>query len=696
LDVAERTWHLDVPVAAVRFVDGERAKILDRLGISTLGDLLTHYPHRYLDLSSAPSMQEVRVGTDATVVGVVHEVRVKSPRPRFTITEVGIVDGTGVVIGVWFNQPYVAKRYTKGQRVAFAGRVEHAMGLKQIKNPYAEILDENEGTAFLGGILPVHPASEGLSANWVRRLVTEALAHAGHIPDPLPASIRLQRGLTSLDDALHGIHFPMDESHKDRARRRLAYDELFYMQLHMAIARARRHASGGIGEPGSQQYVDSFCSVIDFPLTPDQKRAVDDVLSDMRSGHPMDRLILGDVGTGKTIVAGFAIAVAADASVQTAMMAPTEVLAEQYSRALGPLLDKIGISWMLLTGSTPASERRSALAGLSAGEVQVAFGTHALFSEDVRFASLGLAIVDEQHRFGVLQRLQLRQKGESSHLLVMTATPIPRTLALTMHGDLDTSVMRDRPGGISPDAAVETRLVSVSEREDAYDLVRSAVGRGRQAFVICALVDASDDLDVTAATTEALRLQSEVFPDLRVGLLTGQMHPEEKRQAMNAFREHELDILVSTTVVEVGVDIPNATVMIVEDAERYGLAQLHQLRGRVTRGAERGLFLVFADPKTAEVKARLRALVDMTDGFRLAEEDLRLRGQGEILGHRQSGFTSFKLASLVDDMDLLVAAREDARAVADMDPDLIDPVYRTMFFEMARRLPGSTSWVGSG
>jgi ATP-dependent DNA helicase RecG len=409
----------------------------------------------------------------------------------------------------------------------------------------------------------------------------------------------------------------------------------------------------------------------------------------------MNRMLLGDVGTGKTVVAAHALAACADSTTQAAMMAPTEVLATQYSRAVAPLLDCAGISWALLTGSTPAAERKRTLSGLADGSITVAFGTHALIQPDVTFAHLSLAIVDEQHRFGVEQRLALRGKGEGIDLLVMTATPIPRSLALTVYGDLETTYLRERPGGRSSDH-VTTRIVPKTGREEAYAAVRETVAAGHRAYVVCPLVDESDATQAKAANAEARRLERSVFPDLRVGLLTGAMRPAEKHAAMERFRDGDIDVLVATTVIEVGIDVPEATLMIVEDAERFGLAQLHQLRGRVGRGEHPGQVLLFADPKTADGRARMQAIVSTSDGFELAEYDLKLRGEGDVLGQRQSGLPALRIASLSTDQDLLDLARAEARELVATDPALELPEHRPLATDLRRRLGDAWKWVSSG
>lgn len=654
------------PVLRVRFVDGKRAGLLQRLGVSTAGDLLRHYPHRYLDIAAAPSLLDVRVGEDATAVGRVHEVKSKRPRKGLSITEVAIVDGTGVLLGVWFNQPFMAERFAVGERVAFAGRVTLDYGLKQIRNPLVERLGEGQDTELLGGLVPMHSTTEGLSANWLRRLVREALEEYGDVVDPLPAQVRQDRGLVSLAAALRSIHFPASAADAEQARRRLAYEEFFYLQLLLLGRRAQaRDHGGGIVHVTTGTSQSAVRSALSFDLTADQEDALADILADMAAPSPMDRLLLGDVGTGKTAVAALALAASVDGGHQAAMMAPTEVLAHQYADRVGGALDSAGISWALLTGSTTTAVRREILKRVADGSTKILFGTHALFSEDVRFHDLGLVIVDEQHRFGVNQRLALRAKGPRSDLLVMSATPIPRSLALTVFGDLETSYLRERPTSKDPSEAVRSRVVHHSERHAAYESVRQAAAQGRQAYVICPLVDETAEADAKAATEESERIAADVFPELRVGLLTGRLASAEKIETMEAFKRGEIDVLVATTVVEVGVDVPNATVMIVEDAERFGLAQLHQLRGRVGRGESQGEFLVFADPTTDEGVRRMAAIESIADGFQLAEMDLGLRGEGDILGERQSGATGLLAASVLRDSALLEQARDDVAMLLD-------------------------------
>ncbi len=683
-------------VSTARYVDASRTEALERLGVTTVRDLLEHFPFRYVDLTSVQALRDVRSGSEVTVVGRVHEVKVKKPRPRLTIVEVALVDGTGALIGVWFNQPYMANRFVVGERVAFAGTVRLDYGMKQIRAPFVEKLGAEESAEDAARILPVHRATEGLSTNWMRRIIGGAVDDCSDVPDFLPAELRRTRNLVSRRTALRDIHFPETLGQRDAARTRLAYEELFCLQLGMALRRHRLTAE----RPGVAHDIDgtrllSLPEHLPFVLTDDQHTAIGEILADMSEPAPMNRMLLGDVGTGKTVVALHALCAVADSGHQAAMMAPTEVLAAQYANHMGPQLDAVGVRWALLTGSTAAGERKETLQAVSAGELSVLFGTHALLERSVEFADLSLAIVDEQHRFGVKQRRGLRGKGPSADMLVMTATPIPRSLALTVYGDLATSYLRARPTADGTHH-IETRIVKRSHREQAYDEVRSAVREGHQAYVVCALVEESETTEAKAAVREANRLKTSVFKDLRVDLLTGKMRPAEKRAAMERFRDGQTDVLVATTVIEVGVDVSNATVMIVEDAERFGLAQLHQLRGRIGRAGHDSVFLLFADPKTDEGRQRMQALVDTSDGFELSEIDLRLRGEGEILGSRQHGLPELRLASIIDDGDLLSWARHDAVDLVAADPHLESVIHLPLASEVRQRFGDAWEWVSSG
>ncbi len=689
------TAALGEDVGRLAYVSGAREEALRRLGIETVADLLMHIPRRYLDFSHALSIEEAPLGEVATIVAVVDRVRAKTTRSRMSVVEVSLVDDTGVLQLAFFKQPWLARQIEPGQRLAAMGKVEFAYGFKQMSAPVIERLDEGAPT---GSILPVHPVGEGISVAWMRRIVAAALERTGDVADALPARLRAARGLMSWARALRSIHFPSSFAARDAARQRLAYDELLYLQLALRLRNDANlldvtpcaHASGS--------HVAAVRAALPFALSDEQEEAASAILADMADGgRVMNRLLLGDVGTGKTAVACVALAAVADTGTQAAVMAPTSVLAQQYAVSCGPHLDAAGVSWALITGATPAPERAATCARLAAGEVTVLFGTQALLSDDVRFKRLTLVVIDEQHRFGVGQRNALRAKGPGADLLVMTATPIPRTLALSVYGDLDVSVIRHRP---RPGAGVATRVLTEPNRDIAYGAIREALAAGEQAYVVCPLVaegegeledvpgagdgEAPARLHDVARETAHLR---RVFPEARVEPLHGRMGPQEKAAAIDAFRAGEVDILVSTTVIEVGVDVPRATVMVVEDGERFGLATLHQLRGRVGRGDRAGRCFIIAGTgaQGAAARERLAALESTSDGFALAELDLRLRHEGEILGFRQSGGVTLRYVDFDEDAGIIEAARRDADELLRHARALDAPSTRPLRLEVIRR-----------
>ncbi len=681
LEVAARfdcAAALSEDISKLKYVSGKREEALRRLGIETVGDLLFHVPHRYLDFSARCSIEEAPIGGTCAIVGVIDRIRTK-PHARVHVTVLSVADETGVIEAAFFRQPWLARQLKVGERVVLLGKVEFNYGFKQMPAPLMEKLgDEGEPTT----VLPVHYVSEGISVAWMRRIVSGALERVGCFADALPARLRCRRKLMSAHAAARSIHFPVSMGERDLARTRFAYEELLCLQLALRL----RNEAGLSGVrpyahvPGA--HVERVRAVLPFELSGEQDTAVSDILTDMADGSaPMNRLLMGDVGTGKTAVATFALAACADSGTQACVMAPTSVLAQQYATGSGPLLDRAGIGWALVTGATPKAERADVCDRLAAGQITVLFGTQALLSEDVSFRNLSLAVIDEQHRFGVNQRAALRRKGPGADLLVMTATPIPRTLALSVYGDLSTSIIRHRPVA---GAGVTTRVLTERNRDIAYGAIREALAAGQQTYVICPLVTQSDKLeeleDVPAskrgedgsievevplhdATSEMDEI-ARVFPGARVGLLHGRMPAGEKDTVLTAFREHEVDVLVSTTVVEVGVDVPNATVMLIENAERFGLATLHQLRGRVGRGALSGQCFCMTHAKgngsVSAAQERLAALEKSSDGFALAEMDLHLRHEGEILGYRQSGGVSLRFVDLDRDTQLIEAAHDDA------------------------------------
>lgn len=686
-----RTSALQEDISRLKYVSGTREEALRRLGIERVRDLLLHIPSRYLDFSRAYSIEGAPIGEVCTIVGTVDSVSNKPTSKRgMTVTEVFLIDETGVLKVAFFKQPWLVREFTRGDRLAVIGKVEFAYGFKQMASPHHEKLDAHGGG---GGILPVHRVCEGISQAWFRRISSAALEVAGAFCDPVPAALRARRGLMSLSRALRAIHFPRLLAEVPLARRRLAYDELMYLQLALRLrndgnllgVRAFGHRAG--------MHVDALRSALPFSLSGEQEAAVQDILADMTDPNRiMNRLLLGDVGTGKTAVACVALACVADSDSQACVMAPTGVLARQYAVKSGPLLERAGITWALLTGSTPPEERAGILRRIASGDIHVVFGTHAVLNDEVRFNRLTLVVIDEQHRFGVGQRNVLRSKGPGADLLVMTATPIPRTLALSVYGDLDTSIIRNRP---VPGAGVATRVLESASRDIAYGAIREAVSQGRQAYVICPMVSPQDspehledvpglDIDERGRARQAVTLhdvESEVenvrrlMPGVRVEALHGKMPAKMKDRTIDEFRTGAIDVLVSTTVVEVGVDVPNATVMLIENGERFGLATLHQLRGRVGRGELPGVCHVVTEVRAkrgAKSPAwdRLQALAKTDDGFELAEKDLRLRHEGEILGLRQHGGISLRFVDLDSDVDLIEAAHEDAEEVLRYSRDL--------------------------
>lgn len=699
----------DAPATSLAGVSSARAAALSRLGVHTVRDLLTHFPHRYIDMSSLQSIASAPIGRPATIVARVHEVTIKRPKPHFELAEVTLVDGTGTLIATFFRQPWLAKTLASGTRISVAGTVEFNYGFKRMTMPFLDRLDADDDLTA-GRIVPVHRTTEGIGAAQMRRIVASALSACAGAYDPLPHDLRMRYRLMSKSSALRAIHFPSSSSERVQARRRLAYEEVLLLELHLMREEKRLEA----GRQACVHVVGGACfnrlfSGLPFDLTSDQMLAIEEIRCDMASEKRMRRMLLGDVGTGKTIVAAFALAIAADSGAQALMMAPTDVLARQYAAQIGPLLEAAGVEWTLLTGSSSTEERSRAVADLASGYASVAFGTHALLEEGVECRKCSLAIVDEEQRFGVEQRERLASKGELPDFLSMTATPIPRTLALALYGSMSLSYLKEAPGG---HGLRSTFVVGFRERGRAYDAALAACARGEQVYVVCPLVgkkpacddatsrgkrgfeqdgddeafyiesdeDMRDD-DPKAAQAEAAFLQAKTFSAYKVGLLHGRMKADEKRDVMDRFRAGEIDVLVSTTVIEVGVDVANATVMIVEDAERFGLAQLHQLRGRVGRGELPAQVYLVAATSDEQARERLDAMERIDDGFELAEFDLAHRREGDILGNRQHGAGALKLVNVVRDGALVEAAHADAARMVAADIEGETPEMRILYHE---------------
>ncbi|MDI3339024.1 MAG: ATP-dependent DNA helicase RecG [Sphaerobacter sp.] len=672
-----RVASLREPVTALPGVGEQRAKQLASLGVRTIEDLLYLVPRRHRDYSRIqPIGSSLFFRHECTVQGQIVSVEQERTRTGKTMVVAEVADGTGSIRAIWFN-PYLARQLRPGMQIALSGRIEHQRGILCFRNPEWESLDE--AMLHTGRLVPIYPLTRGLYQKQIRHLTRLALdATAGLIVDPLPEEMRQRHRLMPLAVALEQVHYPASPEDERAARQRLAFDEFLVLQIGLVQRKVEWQAQAGHAFRVDEELLSTFEARLPFRLTGAQSRALGEILADMARPRPASRLLQGDVGSGKTVVAAAAALVAVADGFQVAILAPTEILAEQHARNFTRLYEVLPEArrprLALLTGSTPGRERETIATGLRSGALDILVGTHAILEEHVEFARLGLAVIDEQHRFGVLQRARLRAKGYNPDVLVMTATPIPRSLALVLHGDLDVSIIDELPPGRQ---AVATRWIESDRRPDAYRFIRKQVEAGRQAFIIYPLVEESEAIDARAATVEYERLATEVFPDLRLGLLHGRMRPAEKDAIMTAFRDHEIDILVSTSVVEVGIDVPNATVMLIEGADRFGLAQLHQFRGRVGRGAARSYCILVADDVSDEGQRRLEALVQTQDGFRLAEIDLELRGPGEFFGTRQSGLPDLRFASL-GDLATLQQARDEAHRVLSADPSLSQPVHRAL------------------
>ena len=700
---------VDAPVTQLKGINDKTATRMKRLDVATVRDLLYLFPRRHQDYSSVVSISGISPGEECTVVATVWESRVvtQGPRGRRQDTEAMLGDDTGTIRVIWFGQRYLARTLTPGRRVAISGKPEIFRGQLSFESPAVEPVDFSQTGIHTGRLVPVYPLTEGINARAMRGFTWEALQNwLGGVDETLPAEQHAsdsQAGRMPLREAIFQAHFPDDPEIWQAARSRLAFDELLTLQL--AVLSRRRETQSevrGVSVSPPEGVIQRFLGSLPFELTTAQTRSIGEIERDMKRGAPpMNRLLQGEVGSGKTVVALAALLSAAAAGYQGALMAPTEVLAEQHFRSTSHLLEGLPrqveednlisvylegmerpVSVGLLTGSVRASVKRLLTSMAADGTLDLLIGTQALIQEGVAIPSLALAVADEQHRFGVMQRSALRQRGgENPHTLIMSATPIPRTLSLTLYGDLDISTLDELPAGRQQ---IRTRWVAQNRRADAYQFVRDQVAEGRQAFIVCPLIDESETIEARAATEEYERLSGEVFPDLRVGLLHGRMHSRDKDRILRTFGDGGLDVLVTTAVVEVGIDVPNATIMLIEGAERFGLAQLHQFRGRVGRGEYRSYCLLLSsDTQTASARERLSALERTNDGFQLAEIDLELRGPGDFFGTRQSGLPALRMAQF-SDRGLLESARELATRIADEDPQLEAPEHAALGAQVSR------------
>ena len=674
---------LDQSLTYLPGVGPKSAEKLAKLGLLTVRDMLYYYPRDHLDYARQVTIRELKAGETVTLIGTVKSCSCfTSPRnSKLTIVELVIRDSTGQMkisrffAGTRYSnrgwQEQQKRQYPVGAAIAASGFVKETKFGMTLEDPDLEILgqaDDEIDSLTVGRIVPIYPLTEGVGAELVRRTMTTALGAVDRLQEALPKGLRDEYGLIGLAEAISHIHFPPDSDALESARRRLVFDEFFYLQLGLLNRRKTQQkvqASAVVASTG--KLIDDFYKQLPFELTNAQNRVVNDILNDLQKPVPMNRLVQGDVGSGKTVVAVIALLAAIQSGYQGALMAPTEVLSEQHYRKLVGWFNLLHLPVELLTGSTKAAKRREIHAQLETGELPLLVGTHALIQDTVNFHRLGLVVIDEQHRFGVQQRAKLQQKGEHPHVLTMTATPIPRTLALTLHGDLDVSQIDELPPGRK---AIQTTVLAGRERLKAYELMRREVAQGRQIYVVLPLVEESEKLDLKSAIDEHQELQEKVFPEFKVGLLHGRMSSAEKDESITQFRDNQTQILVSTTVVEVGVDVPNASVMLIEHADRFGLSQLHQLRGRVGRGSAQSFCLLMSSSKTETARQRLKVLEQSQDGFFISEMDMRFRGPGAVLGTRQSGLPDFALASLVDDQEVLELARSAAERTIEKDPTL--------------------------
>jgi ATP-dependent DNA helicase RecG len=706
VSVTAAASSLDAPITVVRGISTGISSSFGKMGVNTVRDLLYFFPHRHLDYSQLKFISQLTEGEEQTIVANVWQAFESRPGGRRS-TEAIVGDETGNIRVVWFNQPYLAKKLTTNARIMLSGRVSLFKGRHVFLSPEWE-LEEGQDFVHTARLVPVYPLTHGLRPRQVRRLMKGFIDRwASQVPDFLPEGLRSRLGLLELPAAIAQAHYPDNIATKDKARVRLAFDELFLLQLGV-MTKKRDWQEGRPGCPFdvTTPVLERFIKGLPFTLTAAQAKVLKEIMADLRQNQPMGRLLQGEVGSGKTVVATAALLVAVASGFQGAFMAPTEILAEQHFSTVGQLLSRLGqeegegylksyagilsrsLKVALLIGDIRQAGKRQIQKQIKQGDIDIVIGTHALVQKEVAFPNLGLAVVDEQHRFGVEQRSALREKGFNPHMLVMTATPIPRTLALTLYGDLDLSVIDELPPGRQ---VVRTKWLKPEQRESAYAFLRKQVAAGRQAFILCPLIEESEAIAAQAAVVEYERLAQDVFPDLALGLLHGRLSAAEKANVMAEFRAGNLDILVSTPVIEVGIDIPNATVMLIESADRFGLSQLHQFRGRVGRGSQQSYCMLLAENPSEVARERLDIIENTQDGFKLAEADLKMRGPGEFFGTRQSGLPDLRMAKM-SDVALLELARGEAIKLFQFDPALEKEENQRLGREMTRVWAGAAEW----
>ncbi|MBI3660811.1 ATP-dependent DNA helicase RecG [Candidatus Acetothermia bacterium] len=654
---SHETRSLQSPVRYAKGVGPEREKLLNKLGIQSIEDLLTYFPRRLEDRSQIKKVAQARHGEKVVIRGNVRAANVITPRKGLEIFKVAVQDNTGVIYAVWFNQPWLKNQISTKEPISIYGEVERGYSQIQMSNPIWEPADKN---LLTGRLVPIYPATEGLTQNVLFRLIRENFsAYRDFIAELIPEEVRTPHDLMPRVQAFERIHFPTGVQEHERARRTLAFEEFFIFQIGVALEKQKAVERVGHSMKISDERLEVFYEVLPFRLTNAQRQSIEEIRADMVLPKPMNRLLQGDVGSGKTVVAATACFIAHEAGYQSAIMAPTEILAEQHYQRLKQIFSTVknAPKVQLLIGSLPERDKEVIRRAVKYGEIDILIGTHALIQDDVEFKNLGFAVIDEQHRFGVIQRAQLEKKGENIDILVMSATPIPRTITLTLYGQFEISILDELPF----EKKIQTYWVSEDKRDGIYEFVIAELKKDCQAYIVYPLIEESEELDLQAATEAKAELEQTVFKEFRVALLHGRMDEEEKKSVMEQLRKKEIDVLVSTTIIEVGIDVPDATIMVIEHADRFGLAQLHQLRGRIGRAGQKSYCFAIAKAKSEEGRARLEVFRDNLDGFKIAEEDLKIRGPGELLGYAQHGLdTTFRAADLIADLDIMKLAREAA------------------------------------
>ncbi len=687
---------LKTPIQYIKGVGPKRAEFLRRMGLNTIEDILYNLPRRYEDRSNFTPISKVVIGQPHTIKGQVLTFGLKRTKRGISIFQVAVGDNTGVIYAMWFNQPFVKKFFKVGQKIILYGRVDR-YDVLVINQPEYEIIDDDqdgEDSAHIGRIVPIYSLTKDVTQRFIRSLTKRIVEdYSRFLNDALGARLIAKNRLVDIKFAISNIHFPATDENLKRAYQRIVFEEFFILQCAIALKRKDIKIEEGLSHRIEGELIDAFKKAIPFELTKGQQEAMRHIEIDMKDPKPMNRLLEGDVGSGKTIVAAYALVLTVQNGFQGVIMVPTEILAEQHYLNLSKLLVPLGINISLLIHSVPDSSKEEVKQKIKDGEINIVVGTHALIQEGVEFKKLGLCVIDEQHKFGVTQRDVLRKKGLNPDVLVMTATPIPRTLALTVYGDLDISIIRELPPGRRP---ITTYWVEDEKRNKVYEFVKEQVKGGRQAYIVYPRIHESGSGEILAATQMYEEMKNDIFKDFKVGLIHGQLNGDQKDKVMNGFKKGKIDILVSTVVIEVGIDVANASVMVIENAERFGLAQLHQLRGRIGRGEHDSYCILLANPRTEDARKRLEALTETVDGFAIAEEDLEIRGPGEFFGTRQHGLPEIRFGNIVSDMDIMEQARKAAFELIHSDPNLTAPEHKLLKANLYTRFKGVIDLIHVG